>query len=761
MASSFMGGALRDPCSLDTRLDLLTGCAVRLPLRAAVVFQIKQWLSVGYQTYIVYMGELPEEGISTVDEHHNLLQETIGNERIARESKIHSYGRSFNGFVARLLPHEAKSLSQKKGVVSVFPNTVQKLRTTRSWDFIGMPETVERNHQVESETIVAVLDTGIWIKSPSFNDEGYGPPPPKWKGKCAKGANFTGCNRKVIGAQYFNLGGGASDGPISPVDLVGHGTHTSSTAAGVPVRDASLFGLAEGTARGGVPSARIAMYKVCWGVGCDDMDLLAGFDAAIADGVDIISVSIGGPSRRFFEDPMAIGSFHALKRGILTSCSAGNSGPDLQSVENVAPWIMTVAASSIDRQFVSTVKLGEGDTISGVSINTFTPTKQMYPLTNGDRAANSSTANYGNVSACDYGTLSASKVRGNIVFCRGRGQDSTIQELGGVGVIMSADQYTDMASACLIPATTVNVTDGELIDHYINSTKAPKAVIDKAVTVNMTAPFIASFSSRGPQVIALNVLKPDVAAPGLDILAAYSQLVSLTGDTSDKRIVEYNILSGTSMACPHAAAAAAYVKTFHPKWSPAAIKSALMTTAKSMKIKPIGLALASGAGQINPRKALDPGLVYDLDVNSYVSFLCKEGYNDTAITAITGDRTSNCSSFPPAKGTDGLNYPSMHLQLVDPTSNNTDISAIFYRTVTYVGEGKTVYRAKVKSPKVLSVTVVPKVLSFTKQHQKRSFKVMVKGNFVRRKSWLMSASLVWSNCRHNVKSPVLIYRPPV
>lgn len=169
---------------------------------------------------------------------------------------------------------------------------------------------------------------------------------------------------KVIGAQYFNLNGDVYDDQITPADLDGHGTHTASTAAGIPVHDASLFGVAKGTARGGVPSSRIAMYKVCWGIGCEDMDLLAGFDAAIADGVDIISVSIGGPSRRFFEDSIAIGSFHAMKKGILTSCAGGNDGPDLSTIENVAPWIMTVAASSIDRQFVSAVKLGDGRTIS-------------------------------------------------------------------------------------------------------------------------------------------------------------------------------------------------------------------------------------------------------------------------------------------------------------------------------------------------------------------------------------------------------------
>lgn len=167
---------------------------------------------------------------------------------------------------------------------------------------------------------------------------------------------------KVIGAKYYNLDNmdpGMQEDQ-SPADDDGHGTHTASTVAGVAVRGASLFGIANGTARGGVPAARIAMYKVCWGGGCTDLDLLAAFDDAIADGVDLISVSIGGNPRNYFEDPIAIGSFHAMKKGILTSCSAGNEGPTPSTVQNVAPWIMTVGASSIDRQFKTQVKLGNG-----------------------------------------------------------------------------------------------------------------------------------------------------------------------------------------------------------------------------------------------------------------------------------------------------------------------------------------------------------------------------------------------------------------
>ncbi|KAL3754124.1 hypothetical protein ACJRO7_001383 [Eucalyptus globulus] len=708
--------------------------------------------------YIIYMGELPEAKTSVEDKHHSLLMAAIGDEEIARQAKIYSYGKSFNGFAARLLPHEVQKLSDEDAVVSVFANKKRKLHTTRSWDFLGMPGTSgSRNSKVESDIIIGILDTGIYVNAPSFGDKGFGPAPAKWKGKCVKGANFTGCNNKVIGAKYFNLENAAT-GSVTPADDDGHGTHTSSIAAGVAVKGASFYGIARGTARGGASSARIAMYKVCWENGCSDMDLLAGFDEAIADGVDLISVSIGGPSKDFFSDPMAIGSFHAMKRGILTSCSGGNDGPTEYTIENVAPWIMTVAASSIDRKFQTEFKLGNGASYDGLSINTFVPKKRMYPLISGTLAADTSHQSYLNASACEYGSLSQHKVKGRVVYCEGYfGQDDTIKQLGGVGLVASGDSLADVDVAFVMsmPGTTVSNKDGEKIDRYINSTKNPQAVISKTRTAKMNAPFIAAFSSRGPQLIALNILKPDLAAPGIDILAAYSKLPPVTEDPLDKRHATFNILSGTSMACPHTVAAAAYVKSFHPNWSPAAIKSALMTTAVPMKIKDEFAELSSGSGQINPVKAVHPGLVYDITMRSYISFLCKEGYNGTTIALLTGGQKKfNCSSFRPAHGTDGLNYPSMHLQLTD---TNASISAVFYRTVTNVGSAKSLYKAKVTAPEGVSIQVVPDTLKFDKLHENRSFKVVVKGGRVKKGTRIMSGSLEWSDSRHRVKSPILIF----
>ena len=169
---------------------------------------------------------------------------------------------------------------------------------------------------------------------------------------------------KIIGAKYYNDAGNYSNDVSSPRDSNGHGTHVASTVAGNFVKSASLLGYGSGSgiARGGVPSARIAVYKVCWASGgCNDIDVLRAFEQAIADGVDIISISLGSPVREeYFNDAVDVGSFLAMKKGILTSNAAGNSGPMPSTMGNYAPWLLSVAASTIDRKFVTKVQLGNG-----------------------------------------------------------------------------------------------------------------------------------------------------------------------------------------------------------------------------------------------------------------------------------------------------------------------------------------------------------------------------------------------------------------
>ncbi|KAL4611660.1 hypothetical protein ACB092_08G141700, partial [Castanea dentata] len=708
------------------------------------------------KAYIVYMGEALQSKTSAANLHHNLLSSVVGGGHIAQKSMIYSYTKSFNAFAANLLPDEAERLRENKNVVSVFPSKILKLHTTRSWDFLGMPPSVKRNHQIESNIIVGLLDTGIYIDAPSFDDKGLGPPPSKWKGRCQVVGNFTGCNNKVIGATFYNNDPVRAklDPNPSPIDDEGHGSHTASTAAGASIAGASFYGLAKGIARGGVPSARIAMYKVCSNGGCSEIDLLAGLDDAIDDGVDVISISIGGASNSFFEDPISIGSFHAMKRGIFTACSAGNAGPLLGTVQNSGPWIMTVGASSIDRQFRTPVKLGNNLQTDGISRNSFLPRKKMYPLITAGLAANSSLSPSSTPWYCSDDSLDANKVKGKIVLCNESASQTYIKSIGGVGELISLIEKIDTSFTSTIPGAYVDSSFANKILAYVNSTKNPQAVIHQSKSVrDTTAPFVASFSSRGPAKISRTILKPDIVAPGLDILAAFTKLKSPTGSPEDDRFGVYNILSGTSMACPHVAGAAAYIKSFHPNWSPSAIKSALMTTASELKTKDDQAELAYGAGQIDPIRALQPGLIYDISTSDYVRFLCNQGYSGTLIRLFTGEIT-NCSSLPNIGGHDILNYPSMYFQF---TNAKSSISTIFHRTVTNVGSRKSIYKATVRAPKNLKVTVIPNKLTFSQLNQKKSFQVMIQGppQLLNQTAGL-SASLEWSDGTHRVKSPIFI-----
>ncbi|MBA0796334.1 hypothetical protein Gohar_007111 [Gossypium harknessii] len=711
--------------------------------------------------YIVYLGDSPLSKQSAVQKHIGLLSSVKGSEDGAKESIVYSYTSSFNAFAAKLSENEAEMLKGLDEVASVFPNRYRKPHTTKSWDFIGLPLTAKRNLKFERNIIVGLLDTGITPQSESFKDDGFGPPPSKWKGTCGRFMNFSGCNNKIIGAKYYKLDGNPDPADIlSPIDMDGHGTHTSSTLAGNLVRDANLYGLAKGTARGAVPSARIAMYKVCWASsGCADMDILAALDDATSDGVDIISISIGGGTQDFVTDSISVGAFHALKKGIVTVTSAGNDGPSLSSVSNYSPWLLTVAASGIDRQFMSTVKLGNGKSFRGIGINTFESKEGLYPIVSGaDVAMNSESK--GNARFCFDNTLDPSKVKGRLVYCTLSqwGVDSVVKGIEGIGTIVESEQYLDTAQIFMAPATMVNSTVGETIQNYIHSTRSPTAVVYKSEEVKIPAPSVASFSSRGPNPGSHRILKPDIAAPGVNILAAYTLVKSLTGRKGDTQRSKFTLMSGTSMACPHVAGVAAYVKSFHPTWTPAAIKSAIMTTAKPMSKRVNKDAEFSyGAGQLNPARAINPGLVYDIDEMSYVQFLCHEGYSGSSIAHLIGTKSVNCSSLLPGFGYDALNYPSMQLNM---KNSQQPTVGVFKRRVTNVGP-PSVYNATIKAPKGLQITVRPTSLLFTRLLQKRSFTVVVVAKpELSTKFRVLSASLVWKTTHHTVRSPIVVYSLP-
>nr|XP_010932346.2 LOW QUALITY PROTEIN: subtilisin-like protease SBT1.5 [Elaeis guineensis] len=712
---------------------------------------------------------------------------------------IHTYSSVFHGFSARLSPAAASNLSSFPGVVAVLPEQVRHPLTTRSPRFLGLLSSDRSGLLAEtdfgSDLVVGVIDTGIWPERRSFSDQGLGPVPAKWKGACVAGAAFpaTACNRKLVGARYFSGGYEATNGRMnesaelrSPRDTDGHGTHTASIAAGRYVYPASTLGYARGVAAGMAPKARLAAYKVCWAAGCFDSDILAAFDAAVADGVDVVSLSVGGVVVPYYLDPIAVGAFAAAEAGIFVSASAGNGGPGGLTVTNVAPWVTTVGAGSMDRDFPADVKLGNGRTLPGVSVygGPALAPGRLYPLIYAAAALAAPEGGAGDgysSSLCLEGSLDPDAVRGKIVVCD-RGVNSraakgeVVRKAGGVGMILANGVFDGeglVADCHVLPATAVGAAAGDEIRKYIGAAtphSPPTAtILFRGTRLGVRpAPVVASFSARGPNPQSPEILKPDLIAPGLNILAAWPDGVGPAGIPSDHRRTEFNILSGTSMACPHVSGLAALLKAAHPEWSPAVIKSALMTTAYTKDNKKMTMLDEStgnssdvfdfGSGHVDPLRAMDPGLVYDISTIDYLNFLCNLNYTQQDIRAITR-RAADCSGARKAGHAGNLNYPSFAAVFVGDGSGKK-MSTHFIRMVTNVGNGRAVYRASVRAPEKSTVTVEPEELVFRRTGQKLSFVVRVKTTATEKlppgSSSARSGALTWSDGRHIVNSPIVI-----
>jgi subtilisin family serine protease len=283
-----------------------------------------------------------------------------------------------SGFAARLTRPELDALSAMPGFVAAVPDQTYELHTTHTPQFLGLDARETNRSYPDSErgagVIIGVLDSGIFPSHPSFSGDGMPPPPARWKGRCEFNGGRRVCNNKLIGARSFisspnaTSNSSSNDWRAPPVDDVGHGTHTASTAAGAIVPGADVLGQGRGVATGIAPRAHVAVYKVCTEHGCATSDVLAGVDAAVADGCDIISMSLGGISTPFYRDTVAIGTLGAIEKGVFVCVSAGNSGPVASSVSNEAPWMLTVAASTTDRSIRSTVRLGNGLFFHGESV---------------------------------------------------------------------------------------------------------------------------------------------------------------------------------------------------------------------------------------------------------------------------------------------------------------------------------------------------------------------------------------------------------
>ncbi|MBA0697066.1 hypothetical protein Goari_003574, partial [Gossypium aridum] len=387
----------------------------------------------------------------------------------------------------------------------------------------------------------------------------------------------------------------------------------------------------------------------------------------------------------------------------------------------------------------------------GTSINTFDLKGKFYPLIWGADAPKYSSSES---RVCFPGSLNETLVKGKIVLCDYLDFMEGPLQAGAVGALIRDDGFKDFAYTFMLPASVLGLTDGSDILHYINTTKkAEAAILRSTEEKDELAPYVASFSSRGPNILSLDILKPDITAPGVDILAAWSEATTVTGVVNDKRIVPYNIISGTSMSCPHATAVAAYVKSFHPTWSPSAIKSALMTTAWPMSPKTnTDLEFAYGSGLINPSSAIDPGLVYDAGEIDYIKFLCGQGYSSKQLRLVTGDNKTGCTKATNGSALD-LNYPTFAL-VVSLSGDDTYFSRDFHRTVTNVGSPVSTYNAIVNAPKELDIKVKPNVLSFKSIGEKKSFVVTVA---VKVGLPTVSGTLVWDDGVHKVRSPVVAF----
>ncbi|KAG6545829.1 hypothetical protein Mapa_012790 [Marchantia paleacea] len=711
------------------------------------------------KVFIVYLGKNPHPTKeATHASHHNVLSYVFKSKDSVLESLVYHYHHGFSGFSAKLTQRQADVLKDLPDVVSVFESKEVKAHTTRSYSYLGLrkPTTgIWPKSSFGADVIIGVIDSGVWPESDSFNDDLLSPIPARWNGICVSGEQFDPkihCNRKLIGARYFSKGYEAyletnnitaTNFLKSPRDVIGHGTHCASTAAGAKVENASLFGLAPGSAVGGAPAARIAVYKAFWGDPSSgsawEADLLAAFSYAIEDGVDILSISSSGGVNDFYETANDIGSYHAAESGIFVSFAAGNAGPTPFTTSNNAPWALTVAASTTDRQFKTEIELGDGTIIQGATLNNYESKVGRFPIVDG---ASIPAANVTSTESrfCRVDSLNPKMVQGKIVLCdldiplNVQPMEAYLKAAGGAGVIIvgpstifagdSGFPFTWLSDIFNYTLPAVGISERTAVDSYLSACSYIQgsdstAMIKRRRTI-LTGewnPVTAHFSSRGPNGAAFNILKPDLTAPGVDILASWSEAdsASIIGpDGVTKQITKFNLQSGTSMAAPHIAGLAAIVKSRHRDWSPAAIKSALMTSAKPISK---GTALDHGAGEVRIKRALDPGLIYDMTPADYKVFLCGRNYTNEQFEQITSEPISICNNLT---STLDVNYPSISFSTIVRESS-------VVRTVTNVGPAVSVYEVSIIQPgpdMVLSVS--PSTLSFTEVDQKLSFTVSVR-----------------------------------
>lgn len=692
--------------------------------------------------------------------------------RVARDAGVeptNTYTNALNGFSAVMDHDQAESIANRKDVRLVVPDYWREAQTDASGEFLGLEGrrgAWDLGYDGEG-VVVGVIDTGIWPEHPSFADDGSYPEPPvsiddvDVDGTVIPGCDFGKtahnpadadfeCNDKLIGARqmlltYRAVIGAEPNEYDSARDDDGHGTHTASTAAGNAGVEATVGPHDLGEVSGIAPRAHVVAYKGLGALGGFSSDLAAAVDQAVADGVDVINYSIGGGPSLTGADDLAF--LFAADAGVHVATSAGNSGPGDATIGGPAsvPWLTTVGASTQPRFFAGTVELGNGASYQGASL---TDTVGESPLVD----AADATADQDDL--CVPGTLDEEVVAGAIVLCR-RGaiarvdKSLAVQQAGGVGMIMyensdAGDRFTDTHH---VPSVHVDQTPGLAIKDYIATTDAPTAaIVDTGEKITFdAAPSMTSFSSRGPDPVAEDLIKPDVTAPGMQILAGASPTADPNGNL-------FQSIAGTSMSSPHVAGLMALVDDVHPDWSPAMVKSALMTTAyqdvtDNDRVTPAN-PFQMGAGHVDPStptkpgSLFDPGLVYDAGINEYIGFLC-----DAEPAAVNPQACTSLAQLGvPTTATD-LNVASIGASAVPGNLTVT-------RSVTSVASHTVRYKAQVDAPDGVDVTVTPSSFRIA-PGETVDYQVTFTNASAPVDEWV-HGSLTWKGGAYRVYSPISV-----
>ncbi|MEO5595701.1 MAG: S8 family serine peptidase, partial [Lysobacteraceae bacterium] len=532
------------------------------------------------------------------------------------------YDAVLNGVAVQMSPAEAARLRGMPGIAKVEADFKRHVTTDRGPQWIkadkiwnGTATAPEPGNHGET-IVVGVIDTGVNRTHPSFSGAGLTNPRGKFYGLCASNASL--CNNKLIGMYDFTTGSGDAE-PNDGLDKVGHGSHTASTAVGAPMNYTITLstGAQVVNTRGVAYGANLITYKACEDkASCQGSWLIAALNQAVLDQVDVLSFSIGGGLDDPWTDSDTKAMLDARTGGTVVAVAAGNDGPNAGSLTSPsnAPWVLSVAATSHDRIYANKLDLSGGSTAppnGGVLVGAadtvgtgVLPMVRANPVLCDEGSNTTGTAGENKPAAWNSTTYP-----GKMVVCdRGiypRVSKSKNVQLAGGAAMVLLNQITDgnsiVADPHVIPSTHLGYSDSQALLTWLSTGSGHKGKLEGTVITNLASQGdnLASFSGRGPVDTPAGVLKPDITAPGVSIIAA-----SNVG-------AGFNTLSGTSMATPHAAGAAALLMKAHPIWGPSQVISAMIGTARpSNKVgnNQIGTPFDQGAGTLDLAKAVRVGL---------------------------------------------------------------------------------------------------------------------------------------------------------